>query len=134
LTVNNPLTGEDGFDEQTYISGILGNSDIFVHGILGYEGYNTYNPHFQMAVCFVEPKGFKEVKALFPRAHIESLKNAYYKSVYYCMKEGSSEEYGDLFQAEGLNFEFTPNLYYRASRVKYKTYKEYSCDLSFSLN
>lgn len=67
---------------------------IISHVIIGLEGEKS-QPHLQVALRFSEKIRWKEVKLLFPRAHIE-LARDYCASVEYCKKEGSFMEFGQI--------------------------------------
>lgn len=65
-----------------------------VHVIIGLEG-KSIQPHLQIAIRFPSQIRWKEVKLLFPRAHIEIARD-YKASVEYCRKEGTFLEYGQI--------------------------------------
>lgn len=68
-----------------------------IHYIIGEEGYTQgRTPHLQMAFCFQKALPFKELKAAFPRAHLEQLNYAYEDAVRYCKKENRWHEHGDM--------------------------------------
>lgn len=68
-----------------------------IHYLVGEEGFSQgRTPHLQMAFCFMKAKTFKELKAKFPRAHLEQLMYSYEDAVRYCKKEGCYHEYGDM--------------------------------------
>lgn len=87
-----------------------------IHYIIGYEGgyskeawrknnfreskgYKPLTPHLQCAIYFRDRKSFKQVKDIFPRAHIERLKLPYVAAWFYCRKEGVFEERGSFQEA-----------------------------------
>jgi hypothetical protein len=91
-----------------------------VHYIVGYEGgysreayrknnfremkgYKPLTPHLQCAIFFREPKSFKEVKKIFPRAHIERLRLPYVAAWFYCKKEGVFDQRGNFDDAMKLD-------------------------------
>ena len=126
LTINNPkgaYTTDAGLKmpaESNFVS-TLDMHDLLVtkhviHYIIGDEGgwskeaarknnfrmskgYKPLTPHLQCAIYFKEKKSFKEVKAIFPRAHIERLRMPYTAAWFYCRKEGIFDERGDLKEA-----------------------------------
>lgn len=63
------------------------------HWIVGFEVAKTGTAHKQIAICFRHRICMKEVKFLFPRAHIEPLRGQYDDAVEYCRKDGNYEEY-----------------------------------------
>jgi hypothetical protein len=58
--------------------------------------------HYQMAMCFNQPTPWRDVKLLFPRAHIEQLKYTYPAAAAYCRKEGVYFELGSMEAALDL--------------------------------
>lgn len=49
--------------------------------------YRKLTPHFQMIIVFGAKKTFKDVKKLFPRAHIEAAVGSFLQAYSYCCKE-----------------------------------------------
>lgn len=93
LTVNNPTKMD-----HDMVHLLLDPANMFkyslIHFVVGYEHYNIISvkyakktPHLQIAMCFSEPKSFFDIKRLFPRAHIESIRTSYNRAVSYCLKE-----------------------------------------------
>lgn len=81
LTINN-YSCQDVIQVQK-----LKDSGKLSHGIIGIEGCQVgKTPHLQMSLRFSCSTSWKEVKALFPRAHIERAR-CYEASVSYCKKE-----------------------------------------------
>lgn len=107
-TINNPTEADyqrqrerhDGKYTLEYQAGVS-----VIYEIVGREGFNgpTYlqkrrgivpTRHLQGYIVFDRQMTFKEVKNLFPRAHIEMAKS-HIGSAMYCRKENSFDEYGE---------------------------------------
>jgi len=100
LTINNPrITDTDAINQ------LARDRDLLAHMVVGNEGYSLgRTPHYQMAVCFKVKKSWKEVKAMFSRAHIEQLRYDYSLASAYCEKEGLYQHYGSLDEAKTILF------------------------------
>lgn len=127
LTINNPQPArfvQSGSSlipaESDFVSTLKSHNmtvgDEVVHYIVGYEGgyskeshrinnfremkgYKPLTPHLQCAIYFKDPKSFKEVKKIFPRAHIERLRMPYVAAWFYCKKEGVYDQKGNFDDA-----------------------------------
>lgn len=109
MTINNPkMTDLDA------LTRLRCDSSLLAHIVIGHEGYSYgRTPHEQIAVCFKKKMSWKEVKNLFPRAHIEPLRYDYGLAVAYCEKEGLFIHEGSMDEAKKLIFQ---DLMKKASR------------------
>jgi hypothetical protein len=125
ITINNPrparliegamVPAESDFVSTLKMHNIVVGVEV-IHYIVGYEGgysresirknnfrelhgYKPLTPHLQCAIYFKDPKSFKEVKKIFPRAHIERLRLPYVAAWFYCKKEGVYDQKGDFTAA-----------------------------------
>jgi len=94
LTINRPNVGD-------YPSDVLIRNQVdFVYLIVGEEfAPVTGTFHYQVAVHFSKEMKWKDIKSLFPLAHIEVMKSSLLRNVSYCMKSGHFRQHGDLTRA-----------------------------------
>jgi len=82
FTINNFEYGDIESLQFAYDIGLIED------GVVAHEGRALgKTPHLQMVIRFEVPQEWKYVKSLFPRAHIEVVKN-FYAAYHYCTKEG----------------------------------------------
>lgn len=94
LTINNP-TQQDYQVIEELLDPCKLYENRLIHMVVGYEHFNIVSIkycknrtlHLQVALCFSEKRDFANMKLLFPRAHIETLRSAYARAVRYCLKE-----------------------------------------------
>ena len=106
LTINNPV-----FKDVELVSAMLQSPETYqiAYFCNGWEHYSVVDikyrkltPHYQMLIVFGVYKTFKDVKALFPRAHIEALWATVDRASSYCKKDGVFKEAGSMDWAEFL--------------------------------
>lgn len=91
MTINNPMPlKNDGFIDKMFLGYVVG----YEHGD---DPHRT--PHLQCAMIFKSPKTFRQVRVLFPRAHIEPMRDRWKSAGSYCMKDGNWRSFG-LYQDE----------------------------------
>ncbi len=83
LTINNPLDVCLPADLTPY-----------KYFILGREVGESGTPHLQIYLCLHNRLRMRQVKILFPTAHIERMRGTPLEASSYCKKEGDFEEYG----------------------------------------
>ena len=74
-----------------------------VYQVFGYEvAPTTGTPHLQGYVRFKTEKSLKQLKKMYPRAHVELRRGTITEAIDYCVKEGKYEEHGTrpMTQAE----------------------------------
>lgn len=108
LTINNPTVA----DYMQVDKIVEDPAELQVaHFVCGWEHFNIVDlkyrkltPHLQIAVCFGAHTPWREVKRMFPRAHIEPLRGTYVRAVDYCLKEARAIQVqaGDLDFAKFL--------------------------------
>lgn len=109
LTINNPRYIPD----IKTVESIVANPEDYevAYMYVGREHYNMIDikyrkltPHFQMLITFGCRKTFKDVKKLFPRAHIEATVGSFRQALNYCLKEDTrGYKCGQLEWAEYLH-------------------------------
>lgn len=88
FTINNPTAWDDEDIERCKQS--------TVYGVIGKEiGSEDETPHYQGFVRFANATSFKRVKALLPRAHIETQRGSIAQASDYCKKDGDFVEWGE---------------------------------------
>lgn len=88
LTINNYVAN----DLQVFFDKPF---DKYRYYVIGFElSEDGRTPHLQCYLEFKESKTFKELKGLYPRAHIEVAKKSHIENTSYCMKSGAHLIYG----------------------------------------
>lgn len=71
-------------------------SDIeFEYGIVGFEKGEQGTPHMQGYVYNSNKRRLREMKKIFPRAHLEPQKGTQIQALLYCMKDDDWYEFGE---------------------------------------
>jgi len=84
MTINNPKpVKNDGFIDKMYVAYIVGRE----------VSSDGKTPHLQCAMVFKTPKTFNQVRSLFPRAHIEPMRERWKTAAVYCMKDNDYRVY-----------------------------------------
>jgi len=74
------------------------NTELFDNVICKYIAYSkevaptTGTPHLQGFISYNNPRSFKSISKLFPRAHLEVAKGTDFDSKVYCSKDDNSFE------------------------------------------
>lgn len=106
-TINNPTYG-DFARFRTRQQGHPLNGVVFE--LFGMENYREKNviekrlgikhtPHLQGMIVFAYKIPWKDLKELFPRAHLETMRD-FTASQIYCQKEGIVSQYGSVIDAQ----------------------------------
>jgi len=85
FTINNPTN--DDMDNVIYLD--------CKYMIFGFEKGKKGTEHIQAYVQFDNPRYFKAVKKMLPRAHLEIAKGTPKQNIDYCSKEGDFHEFGE---------------------------------------
>lgn len=85
LTINNPTKEEEQIIDNLF------DDDKVVDLVGQYERGESGTLHIQLLINWKNPRSFGGVKKLFPRAHIEAVKNLI-GTAKYCSKEDTREE------------------------------------------
>jgi len=88
FTINNPSEWD-----RAEVESLQSQAEYYV---VGRETGECGTPHLQGYVRFKNPVGFRRVKQLLSRAHIEAQKGTPLEAANYCKKDGDFDEWGEL--------------------------------------
>lgn len=93
FTINNPTE-----DDEELITSNVGDDDtsFICYVIYGHEEGDGGTYHLQGFCQLHKQKTLRQVKKIFPRAHIEKVLGTQLQAIQYCKKDGHFDEYGKL--------------------------------------
>lgn len=93
FTINNPTLGDD-----LDLEAVKAAADYVIYGEeVGEQG----TPHWQGYLHFRNPQTLTRIKALLPRAHLETQRGTTRQAIEYCKKDGRYHEFGDAPKSAG---------------------------------